>query len=164
MERGRRSSWEEEPWPLRPGTRARMRTKTRARTAVQTRRRSSSNRTPCPSGCSTTTTPPETKLCADSTTAARAAAACAAHAVDLVATGQHHNAFALVRPPGHHACSSFAEQAGFCLFNNVSVATYQALTRYVGGVGGWERETESVNVFTLKTLNTFTHASKWSLY
>ena len=77
--------------------------------------------------------PPETKLCADSTTAARAAAACAAHAVDLVATGRHHNAFALVRPPGHHACSSFAEQAGFCLFNNVSVATYQALTRYVEG-------------------------------
>jgi acetoin utilization deacetylase AcuC-like enzyme len=42
-------------------------------------------------------------------------------AADAVMTGKVSNAFALVRPPGHHATSD--RGMGFCLFNNVAVAT-----------------------------------------
>ncbi|EJD52489.1 hypothetical protein AURDEDRAFT_82103 [Auricularia subglabra TFB-10046 SS5] len=38
-----------------------------------------------------------------------------------VATGRVRNAFAIVRPPGHHAEPE--EHMGFCFFNNVAVAT-----------------------------------------
>lgn len=48
-------------------------------------------------------------------------------AVDLVLCGKSSNAFALVRPPGHHAGSYYA--AGFCLFNNVAIAASHLLTR-----------------------------------
>jgi len=41
-------------------------------------------------------------------------------AVESVLTGRHANAFALSRPPGHHA--SRDRGAGFCLFNNIAVA------------------------------------------
>ncbi len=37
-----------------------------------------------------------------------------------VMEGKHKNAFALVRPPGHHASSNQA--GGFCYFNNVAIA------------------------------------------
>lgn len=37
-----------------------------------------------------------------------------------VATGKVRNAFAIVRPPGHHAEPE--EHMGFCFFNNVAVA------------------------------------------
>jgi acetoin utilization deacetylase AcuC-like enzyme len=42
-------------------------------------------------------------------------------AVDLVMKGKYKNAFALVRPPGHHAGRFRA--CGFCIFNNVAIAT-----------------------------------------
>ncbi len=45
-------------------------------------------------------------------------------AIELVQSGQLDNAFALVRPPGHHAERSKA--MGFCLYNNVAVATRYA--------------------------------------
>lgn len=38
----------------------------------------------------------------------------------MVATGKHDYAFAVVRPPGHHA--SAGKESGFCYFNNVAVA------------------------------------------
>jgi len=41
-------------------------------------------------------------------------------AVDLVMAGKFQNAFALVRPPGHHAGPYYA--MGFCLFNNIAIA------------------------------------------
>lgn len=40
-------------------------------------------------------------------------------AIDAVMSGEVHNAFAAVRPPGHHA---FPERGkGFCLFNNIAI-------------------------------------------
>ncbi len=42
-----------------------------------------------------------------------------------VLNGAAHNAFALVRPPGHHAEPDRA--MGFCLFNNIAVAACDAL-------------------------------------
>jgi len=46
-------------------------------------------------------------------------------AIDLVAAGKCENAFALVRPPGHHAGAYYA--SGFCLFNNIAIAATRLL-------------------------------------
>lgn len=46
-------------------------------------------------------------------------------ATRAVLDGEVDNAFALVRPPGHHALRS--RGMGFCLFNNVAVAAHYAL-------------------------------------
>ncbi|MBO68187.1 MAG: histone deacetylase [Acidiferrobacteraceae bacterium] len=47
---------------------------------------------------------------------------------DAVMSGQVNNGFALVRPPGHHAERS--EAMGFCLFNNVAIATRYLQKQY----------------------------------
>jgi acetoin utilization deacetylase AcuC-like enzyme len=49
-------------------------------------------------------------------------------AVEAVMDGEVGGAFALVRPPGHHA--TVARAMGFCLFNNVAVAAKYALNKY----------------------------------
>jgi acetoin utilization deacetylase AcuC-like enzyme len=63
----------------------------------------------------------------DSLEIALLAAGAAVAAVDAVLDGDHPRAFALGRPPGHHATPSRA--MGFCLINNVAVAAAHALAR-----------------------------------
>ncbi len=59
---------------------------------------------------------------------ARLAVGGAIEAVKLVAEEEFQNAFALVRPPGHHAGRYYA--LGFCIFNNAAVAANYLLHRF----------------------------------
>lgn len=63
---------------------------------------------------------PDTVASAASFDAAMLAAGAAVQAVDGVMQGAFRNAFAAVRPPGHHATPDRA--MGFCLFNNIAIA------------------------------------------
>jgi len=62
----------------------------------------------------------DTGTCALSHEAALLAAGGLCQAVALVCSGELDNAFAMIRPPGHHAESSCAK--GFCLYNNIAIA------------------------------------------
>jgi acetoin utilization deacetylase AcuC-like enzyme len=63
---------------------------------------------------------PDTRVSAGSYRAATLAAGAVLASVDAVMQGRAQNAFAAVRPPGHHAFPATA--GGFCLINNVAVA------------------------------------------
>ncbi|HYW04092.1 MAG TPA: histone deacetylase [Gammaproteobacteria bacterium] len=65
-----------------------------------------------------------TAVSTGSVEAALVAAGTAIAATEAVVTGRSPRAFALVRPPGHHAEPVRAR--GFCLFNNVAVAAAHA--------------------------------------
>lgn len=60
--------------------------------------------------------------------AALLAAGGAIAGVDAVMQGEVRNAFAAVRPPGHHATAE--RTMGFCIFNNVAIAARYALNKY----------------------------------
>lgn len=70
----------------------------------------------------------DTVMSADSYEAALYAAGGMLNATEAVLKGEVNSAFALVRPPGHHATPSRA--MGFCLFNNIAVAARMALSKY----------------------------------
>ncbi|HEX6292298.1 MAG TPA: histone deacetylase [Herpetosiphonaceae bacterium] len=69
----------------------------------------------------------DTYIVQESWDVALLAAGSVARAVEAVVGGEVDNAFALVRPPGHHATPSTA--MGFCLINNVAVAAQMARTQ-----------------------------------
>ena len=70
----------------------------------------------------------DTVMSPDSYEVALYAAGGAIVAMEAVMEGKAKSAFALVRPPGHHATPRRA--MGFCLFNNIAIAAEQALARY----------------------------------
>jgi acetoin utilization deacetylase AcuC-like enzyme len=70
----------------------------------------------------------DTYVTFDSWDAAVYAAGAAMGAVDVAMRRGRNNAFALVRPPGHHARPNQA--MGFCLINNIAVAARHALNHY----------------------------------
>jgi acetoin utilization deacetylase AcuC-like enzyme len=70
----------------------------------------------------------DTPLSAGSFEAAIYAAGGAMNAVRAVLDGQVRNAYALLRPPGHHAMSN--RGMGFCVFNNAVVAAHYARRAY----------------------------------
>ena len=66
----------------------------------------------------------DTQTSSGSYTAALRAAGGLCNAISMVNSGELDNAFALVRPPGHHAEKN--RGMGFCLFNNVAVGAAYA--------------------------------------
>ncbi len=63
---------------------------------------------------------PDTRVSPDSYRVAKLATGGVLTAVDAVVTGKISNAFAVIRPPGHHALPDRA--MGFCLLNHVAIA------------------------------------------
>ena len=68
---------------------------------------------------------PDTGVSPESVEAAYLAAGAGIEAVEAVVGGRAPSAYALVRPPGHHAERGYAR--GFCLFNNIAIAAAHAL-------------------------------------
>ena len=75
---------------------------------------------------------PDTYTSHETSEIALLAAGAAVDAVERVMGGSHKRAFALVRPPGHHAERNRA--MGFCFYNNVAVAAAHARTLGAGRV------------------------------
>ena len=71
---------------------------------------------------------PDTVMSPKSYEAALYAAGGVLAAVEAVMNGKVDDAFALVRPPGHHALHNQA--MGFCIFNNVAIAAKFALSTF----------------------------------
>ncbi|RKX73008.1 MAG: histone deacetylase [Spirochaetes bacterium] len=67
---------------------------------------------------------PDTRTSPGSYSAALKAVGGLCNAVNFVASGKLDNAFALVRPPGHHAEKD--KGRGFCIFNNIAIAAKYA--------------------------------------
>jgi len=71
---------------------------------------------------------PDTSTSADSYETAKLAVGGVCNAIDSVMENKVDNAFAFVRPPGHHAEKDTA--AGFCLFNNIAIGAMHAIQKY----------------------------------
>jgi len=71
---------------------------------------------------------PDTAMSPGSYDAALYAAGGTIKAAEAVINGELNSAFALVRPPGHHATSRSA--MGFCIFNNIAIAAKYALSKH----------------------------------
>ena len=71
---------------------------------------------------------PDTVATAETYEVAKLAAGGTMNAIDSVISGEVDNAFALVRPPGHHAQPGTA--AGFCIFNNIAIGARHAIARH----------------------------------
>ncbi len=74
----------------------------------------------------------DTAIGGQSEATARLAAGGVLTAVEAVMEGRVRNAFAVVRPPGHHASAS--RGMGFCIYNNVAIAA-----RHLQSVHGLQR-------------------------
>jgi acetoin utilization deacetylase AcuC-like enzyme len=70
----------------------------------------------------------DTVVTADTYDAARLAAGGFMNAIDSVVAHETDNAFAFVRPPGHHARRGNAQ--GFCIFNNIAIGACHAMVRH----------------------------------
>jgi acetoin utilization deacetylase AcuC-like enzyme len=70
---------------------------------------------------------PDTSTSPRSWEAARLAVGGFLEAVDRVSAREVDSAFALVRPPGHHA--EAARAMGFCIFNNIAIGAVHAIKR-----------------------------------
>ena len=71
---------------------------------------------------------PDTSTSPRSYEVAQLAAGGLLEAADRIMDGKVVNAFALVRPPGHHAEASQAK--GFCIFNNVAIAAQYLIEKW----------------------------------
>jgi acetoin utilization deacetylase AcuC-like enzyme len=70
----------------------------------------------------------DTRISRESFEVARLAAGAALTAVDAVMKQDGGRAFAVIRPPGHHATTSTA--MGFCLFNNAAIGARYAQAKF----------------------------------
>jgi acetoin utilization deacetylase AcuC-like enzyme len=75
-----------------------------------------------------TTLAPDTPVSANTYMAAWLAVGGCIKGLDATLSGECRVAFAVVRPPGHHALTDRA--GGFCIFNNLGVTAKYALDRY----------------------------------
>jgi acetoin utilization deacetylase AcuC-like enzyme len=71
---------------------------------------------------------PDTQISPESYKVGLLAAGAAVTAVDTIMKDEGGRAFALVRPPGHHATG--ARSMGFCLFNNAAIGARYAQAKY----------------------------------
>lgn len=83
-----------------------------------------------------------------------------------VLSGEANNAFAIVRPPGHHAEPDRA--MGFCIFNNVAVAARHALANGIERVAIIDYDAHHGNGTQAAFLNeervAFLSAHQWGIY
>ena len=70
---------------------------------------------------------PDTPVSRGSFDTAVLAASCGLAAIEALERGDAHAAFVAVRPPGHHATGELGQ--GFCLLNNIAVATAALVER-----------------------------------